>query len=390
MREGLLACLAIIATMGCGRSDLAVDASTEFDAGSDLWRADAGVLLPEVSPMGRSCVDAQSVPGAICHERGWFYLSRWTTGVALNVSGESRRPLEPVYLDSFAIDRAEVTRADYGRFVDVNDAGVRGPPSECGGYVNVDADYPEIGWLPVAERSGWTDGGTPTSGTELVPVTCVTRTEAMAFCAYRGGRLPTTLEFFRAVRGLYPSQRRFPWGDAPPSLSAGPGPFPQSFLAEYAAVSLRRFSDPPPVATRMLGQSDVGVFDLVGSVSELMLECAEELPELPADGGFLIRPPIPPYRSRCVTGVVFGGDNWYTVRHTTPMIGVSSIFVLSDVGVVWAGSRCSQIEGLEVCLAGSAVDTLGPAMPPSSWMVESKGNDRRSWAIGFRCAYDLH
>lgn len=389
MKLRALACFILLASAACGRSVLLPDASTDLDAGLDSGTVDSGPALPDVLP-GSSCQELQFPPAAVCLEGGWFLMSRWTTGVVLDDGEQRRRRLEPVYLDSFAIDRTEVTRAAFWQFALSNDAGVAAPPADCGGYLNVDREYPEVGWSTVPERSGWTDAGAPVPGTEMSPVACVTRSEAVAYCQHFGGRLPTSLEFFRAVRGPYPSQRRFPWGDEPPSLlSGGPSPFPQNFLTQYAAVSMRHLTGPPEVATRTLGRSESGVYDLVGGVSEFMSECAEDLADQSPDGGLLIRPLKTASRSRCQTAVLVAGDNWYTVRNTISMVGVTSLFAVTDFRVAWAGSSCSQIGGLELCIADSAMDTVGQVTPPSSWTVESKGNDRRSWAIGFRCAYDL-
>jgi formylglycine-generating enzyme required for sulfatase activity len=343
-------------------------------------------LLPEVDPAARLCEGHPAPAGATCIEGGWFLMSRWTTAVLVD-GGVHRRPLEPTYLDSFSLDVTEVTRGAYLDFVRSGDAGVLPPPPDCGGYMNVDDRYPEIGFSMRAERSGWTDAGTPVPGSKLAPVACVTRSEAIAFCAHRGGRLPTAFEFFRVVRGAFPSGRRLPWGDTPPALT-GPDPV-IDYQGEYAAVGLRGESRPPDVGTRLRGATDAGVVDLAGGVSEFLHECAEELDQHPFDGGFSIRPARAGIKTRCEAGTLVAGDNWYTTRRTMPMIGVTSVFVVKDYSIDWAGTPCPRLGALDVCLPGTAEDTLGASMPPSSWNVETSGNERRSWSLGFRCAYDV-
>src|SRR5262249_48335217 len=87
-----------------------------------------------------------------------------------------------VHVDGFAIDRKEVTVRDYKACVEAGacalDPLVAGPA----GYV---ADA-----LPIVE---------------------VTWPEARAFCAWRGGRLPTEAEWERAARG--DDARIWPWGE---------------------------------------------------------------------------------------------------------------------------------------------------------------------------------
>lgn len=195
-------------------NDSGIDAGAPVDAGGE----DASEALPEVDPAARPCEGHPAPAGATCIEGGWFLMSRWTTAVLVD-GGVHRRPLEPTYLDSFSLDVTEVSRGAYLDFVRSGDAGVLPPPPDCGGYMNVDDRYPEIGFSMRAERSGWTDAGVPVPGSESAPVACVTRAEAVAFCAHRGGRLPTAFEFFRAVRGAFPSGRRLPWGDTPPALT---------------------------------------------------------------------------------------------------------------------------------------------------------------------------
>src|SRR5262249_29945491 len=54
-----------------------------------------------------------------------------------------------------------------------------------------------------------------------LPVTCAKPTQAIAYCAWVGGVLPTTEEWLMAARGS--AVRRYPWGDAPPSCDHHPG-----------------------------------------------------------------------------------------------------------------------------------------------------------------------
>lgn len=97
------------------------------------------------------------------------------------------------------------------------------------------------------------------SGEPGRPVTSVTFEEASAYCAFRGGRLPTEDEWTWAAGG--PRARRYPWGDTGAvcrrgawGLEDGPCAF-GSHGPELAGI----FKD---------GASPEGVLDLAGNVAE--------------------------------------------------------------------------------------------------------------------------
>lgn len=107
---------------------------------------------------------------------------------------------ERVTLPAFAIDRTEVTIAQFARFV--NATGLVTRAERAGGgfeYVG--------GWQ---QRSGWTwrtpDGVAPAS--DRLPAAHITHGEAQAYCQWAGGRLPNAAEW---VSAAYTEQR-----DAPP------------------------------------------------------------------------------------------------------------------------------------------------------------------------------
>ncbi|HFD38847.1 MAG TPA: hypothetical protein ENJ31_03225, partial [Anaerolineae bacterium] len=92
---------------------------------------------------------------------------------------------------AFAIDRYEVTNAEYARCVD---AGVCSPPQQSG-------PNPRHGYF-----------GNPIYAD--LPVVYVTWDDAQTYCRWQGGRLPTADEWEKAARGT--DGRWWPWGnDAP-------------------------------------------------------------------------------------------------------------------------------------------------------------------------------
>jgi formylglycine-generating enzyme required for sulfatase activity len=101
--------------------------------------------------------------------------------------GSDEPPVHRILLDSFWIDRTEVTNAQYRRCAK---AGVCDAPTACdwGGSTYEDA-----------ERMDY-------------PAFCVDWYSAQAYCEWAGGRLPTEAEWEYAARG--PAANIYPWGNA--------------------------------------------------------------------------------------------------------------------------------------------------------------------------------
>jgi formylglycine-generating enzyme required for sulfatase activity len=157
------------------------------------------------------------------------------------------RPQRRVYLDTFVIDRYEVTNAQYQRFV--RDTGRSPPPYWQGDrYLTGQAAYPVVG-------VSWED--------------------AHAYCTWAGKRLPTEAEWEKACRGT--DTRRYPWGNRWEPARANVGlltnePWPSSIVDAWMllgntpentqGLGLR------PVGSYLAGASPYGVVDLVGNVEE--------------------------------------------------------------------------------------------------------------------------
>jgi formylglycine-generating enzyme required for sulfatase activity len=114
------------------------------------------------------------------------------------------------------------------------------------------------------DRATWTDA---VGNDEEKPINCVTWYEALLFCAWDGGRLPTEAEWSYAAAGGA-EQREYPW--AIPAHDLGPD------LAVYGCPA-----DMPacPVGTSILlvGSKPAGVarwgqLDLAGNVAEWVLD----------------------------------------------------------------------------------------------------------------------
>jgi formylglycine-generating enzyme required for sulfatase activity len=134
------------------------------------------------------------------------------------------RPARRVYLDSFDIDRTEVTVGQYARFV--HETGYP-PPSNWNGY---------------REPEGWDDR----------PVTHVSWHDANQYAEWAGGALPTEAQWEKAARGT--DGRSFPWGDGwKPDLVIG---------------WTSRRAGPEDVGRKPEGCSPYGACDMAGNVWE--------------------------------------------------------------------------------------------------------------------------
>jgi formylglycine-generating enzyme required for sulfatase activity len=137
---------------------------------------------------------------------------------------EDARPVHPVRLTGFRMSRCEVTHAQYARFM--KEAGHPAP-------------------------AHWTNKRFSGDGH---PVVGVTWEDAVEYCRWAGGRLPTEAEWEYAARG--PAGRKFPWGSEP-------------IDATRAAYHLDvGFAGTRPVGEFKAGASPFGLLDMAGNVFE--------------------------------------------------------------------------------------------------------------------------
>jgi iron(II)-dependent oxidoreductase len=160
-----------------------------------------------------------------------------TYTIGSNTGSPLSRPEHKLRVEAFGIDVREVSVGEYAAYV-------------ATGRVT----------------APWT-----TEPDSLLPVTGVSYSEAMSFCAWRhppDGRLPKEEEWEAAARGL--AGNSFPWGNA--------------WDPSAANTQSAQRSAPAPVGSFPQGKTKEGVHDLVGNVWEWTMS-----PMAPYQGG----PPMP-------------------------------------------------------------------------------------------------
>lgn len=159
-------------------------------------------------------------------------------------------PKHPVRIAPFAIDRYEVTNADFARFVAAHPK-----------WNNGEVDPP---FRPSTYLQHWTGRAPPPDDLRL-PVTYVTWYAATAYCASVGGRLPTEAEWELAARGGLAGPT-FPWGDEPPDPSR----------ANFGRSGIGR-----PVRVGTYPPNGYGLFDMAGNVWEFVADEWQAYPPTP-------------------------------------------------------------------------------------------------------------
>jgi formylglycine-generating enzyme len=147
---------------------------------------------------------------------------------------DDEQPIHKVFLDSFYIDKFEVTNGRFAKFVE--------------------AIQSEPPW-------GFADKETPVTRSDQ-PVRWVNWMDAIGYCLWAGKRLPTEAEWEKAARG--PDGRVYPWGNDPPTPA-------------HAVFGLKEGSDTVSViGNRDKGRSPYGVHDLAGNLYEWTTDWYDE------------------------------------------------------------------------------------------------------------------
>lgn len=175
---------------------------------------------------------------------------------------EDEQPMHEVKLAQFSIDRFPVTNAQYAEFLNGVSAQARKPPHLL--------DYADPDVRVYRRGDKWAAD----EGFENHPVVEVPWAGALAYCTWRGKRLPTEAEWEKAARGT--DARRYPWGSE----------LPEQRRARYGAG----YNETGPVDAYPAGASPYGVRDLSGNAWEWVSSQYRAYPYRADDGREDLKP----------------------------------------------------------------------------------------------------
>ena len=221
-----------------------------------------------------------------------------------NDGPEDERPAHEVTLRTYSIDRFPVTNTQYADFLNTH-----GPSPAAHLY---DFDDPDA---RVHRRGSRFEAD---AGHENHPVSEAPWSGAVAYCKWRGKRLPTEAEWEKAARGT--DARRFPWGNDLPDRSR----------AKYAA----KWMETAPVDAFPAGASPYGVQQMAGNTWQWVSSAYRPYPYRADDGREDPRPGP-------VRGTRGGGHTSPASALTTTQRG-RNVSRIPDAGHHDIGFRCAR------------------------------------------------
>jgi formylglycine-generating enzyme len=281
-RRCLRVAVGMLGLAACGSSRPAAGGDGGGGPGSDGGGGGAGppascVGLPATcGPSGNAgCCESPLVAGGT-YARGHDAAGDPNSGDTSN----------PATVSSFRLDKYEVTVGRFRAFVQAGLGTQTSPPAAgAGAHPRIGGSGWDPSWNPrlVTNTAAltaavlcnptyrtWTDAP---GANETRPMNCVTWYEAMAFCAWDGGALPTEAEWNYAATGG-DQQRASPWSSPPSSLTADGSHASYLNGANCLGDGLPgcALTDLVPVGTKPAGDGRWGQSELVGNVSEWLLD----------------------------------------------------------------------------------------------------------------------
>jgi len=160
--------------------------------------------------------------------------------MGLDNSLDDEGPEHKVFLDSFYIDKYEVSTKDFSEFLNIK--------NNVKGYY-LDNKFGTLIYNGVFK---------PRSGLDKFPINNVTWQAANEYCKWKDKRLPSEAEWEKAARGK--NGNAYPWGNQPPSQK----------LARYDQTwtNDKKHQVLVPVDSFDKGKSPYGIYNMAGNVKE--------------------------------------------------------------------------------------------------------------------------
>jgi len=205
-------------------------------------------------------IPTDKLSGNLTQDMALIPKGQFLIGNPLESKKEKEKEIE---LDSFYIDKHEVTNAEYRQFlqeIEENPAKYQKLSGDQLFYKENPQNHKPDRWNPPFYNK-W-------SKEPDAPVVNVDWKDAFAYCAWQGKRLPTVFEWEKSAYGIYkssdkPQKYNYPWGDKPDptkvKANTGDKWRDKDNWDDRHAEKVKSYPD---------GQSIYGVFDLIGNAFE--------------------------------------------------------------------------------------------------------------------------
>jgi sulfatase modifying factor 1 len=210
--------------------------------------------------------EAAPPPDGLTVPDGQAWVPGGTTAIGVT-AGESGMPHERPAFEAdvapFFLDRSPVTVARFRAFVD--STGYVTQAEAFGDGAAMDQSTGQWALVPGAQWRTPFGPDRPSAEADH-PVTQVAYTDAEAFCAWAGGRLPTEVEWEHAARGAVDDRSPYAWGDdlhegGRPNANTWTGSFPGN---DTGADGYAGGTNP----VGRFGETPLGLTDMGGNVWE--------------------------------------------------------------------------------------------------------------------------